>query len=451
MGVLVGACNGAEPLSSTSDQAPRFELRTGEKFFRVNNQPIFVLGRNPVGMNPKEYADHFQHAAAAGERLVRIHFTFIPPGETPGEIDAGMLQTWNAILDAAERNGLAVLPVLGVWADWNDGSKKESWHTWDKNAFNSTRGGPAHQPRELFEDTPCRRLWLRRLERFVRLWSNRRAIVGWEIFSELDLVTGASEAPAVEFVERAAATIRSADPRKRPITASLSGVDEWPKLLSNPALDFIEIHPYADGSFGGRLDELILSTIHARLTRYGKPILIGESGLNSQAPIGTLDAAPRAEFGIRHAIWAALVSGAMNGRALWWEDGYDHFEKVDICRNYETVAVTAAEFVRDVDFTGFTPLVFEASRNLRGGVIGNDQMRIGWFRDGRCEPPEWPTEPVDNQSVRMEAPDGDWQVEFTDPVTGKAIGSTHLTVHDRSLLINLPTFRASVAFRMKRN
>ena len=72
-------------------------------------------------MNPKEYADHFQHAAAAGERLVRIHFTFIPPGETPGEIDAGMLQTWNAILDAAERNGLAVLPVLGVGGFGCDG------------------------------------------------------------------------------------------------------------------------------------------------------------------------------------------------------------------------------------------------------------------------------------------------------------------------------------------
>ena len=55
---------------------------------------------------------------------MRIHFTFIPPNEKAGEIDPGMLQSWDAILDAAEQHGLAVLPVLGVWADWNDGSNK---------------------------------------------------------------------------------------------------------------------------------------------------------------------------------------------------------------------------------------------------------------------------------------------------------------------------------------
>jgi hypothetical protein len=46
---------------------------------------------------------------------------------------------------------------------------------------------------------------LKRLETFVRRWSDRRAIVGWEVFSELDLVSGATEARAVEFTEQAVA------------------------------------------------------------------------------------------------------------------------------------------------------------------------------------------------------------------------------------------------------
>ena len=66
--------------------------------------------------------------------------------------------------------------------------------------------------------------------------------------------------------------------------------------------------------------------------------------------------AARAEVGIRHAIWAAVVSGAMNGRALWWQDGYDQFEKVDLCRHYQQAAAPAALFVRGIDFTGFAPV-----------------------------------------------------------------------------------------------
>ena len=101
-----------------SGEEPRFELRPGENYFRIDGRPTFVLGRNPAGMTPQAYDDHFRHAAAAGERFMRIHFTYSPPSKKAGEVDAGMLMAWDAILDAAERHQLAVLPVLGGWVDW---------------------------------------------------------------------------------------------------------------------------------------------------------------------------------------------------------------------------------------------------------------------------------------------------------------------------------------------
>jgi len=140
-----------------------------------------------------------------------------------------MLKSWDAVLDFAEKRGLAVAPVLGVWAEWNDGSKKETWHNWDKNPFNIVHGGPAKTPPTSSSTTlPAGALWLKRLETFVRRWADRRAIVGWEIFSELDLVTGSTEERAVPFAERTAAVIRAADPWKRPVTASQGGINEWP-------------------------------------------------------------------------------------------------------------------------------------------------------------------------------------------------------------------------------
>ena len=222
---------------------------------------------------------------------MRIHFTYSPPQERPGEIDAGLLATWDRVIGLAEKQALAVLPVLGVWADWNDGSRQEPWHAWDKNPFNAARGGPARSPAELYDDSPCRKLWLQRLEKVVTRWVPHRNIVGWEIFSEADLVTGATQPRAVAFVEAAASIIRAADPLRRPVTASQAGTNEWPDLLRSDALDFIEVHPYAGGTFAGQLDELILSSVRSRLKRYGKPVLIGECGLDSAAPHGTLDVA----------------------------------------------------------------------------------------------------------------------------------------------------------------
>lgn len=433
-----------------SGEEPGFELRPGENYFRIDGRPTFVLGRNPAGMTPQAYDDHFRHAASAGERFMRIHFTYSPPSEKAGEVDAGMLMAWDAVLDAAERHHLAVLPVLGVWADWNDGSKNEAWHAWDKNAFNVARGGPAKSPHELFDDTPCRQLWLKRLETFVRHWSPRRAIVGWEIFSELDLVTGATEEQAILFTERAAAAIRAADPMKRPVTASQAGINEWPKLLKSNSLDFIQIHPYAGGAFGGRLDDLIISTVRERLREYGKPVLLGECGLDAAPPRNTLDVAARAEVGIRHAIWAAVVSGAMNGRMLWWQDGYDQFEKADLCRDYQQAAAGAAAFVRDVDYTGFGPFPCVLAGGVKGAVIGNDKTRLGWFRDVRCDPPDWPMKPLSGQTVTVDVPGDSWQVEFIDPLTGKSTGESRLAVHDRRVRIVLPEFQGSIAVRLTR-
>ena len=436
--------------SGRSTQGPRLTLRPGDRYFREAGRPAFVLGRNPAAMNVAAYDDHFRHAAAAGERLVRIHFTYIAPGEKAGEIDAGMLQAWDTVLDAAETHGLAVLPVLGVWADWNDGSNHETWHRWDHNPFNIARGGPARRPDELFDDTTCRRLWLKRLETFVLRWSHRRAVVGWEVFSELDLVTGATEPRAVQFAERVAAVVRAADPSSRPVTASQAGVNEWPMLLRSPALDFIEIHPYADGAGGGRLDELILSTVRARLARYRKPILLGECGLSSRPPRGTLEVAPRAEIGVRNAIWAALVSGAMNGRMLWWQDGYDQFEKADLCRHYHEVAAPAARFARGVDWTGFAPVPCTFADRLKGAMIGNDRALVGWFRDATCEPPDWPTRPVSGEAVTVSAADGSWQVEFFDTRTGRTTSGEPLAVHDGTGRIGLPEFQGSLALRLTR-
>jgi hypothetical protein len=446
--VFVSCSSEPEPTNQTGE-GPRFELRPGENFFRVDGNPTFVLGRNPVGTSAEAFEEHFRNIAANGERMARIHFTYMLTDENPGEISTGMLYVWDQVLDAAEKYGLAVLPVLDVWSNWNNGSGGVliEWSQWNNNPFKIS--AKAQSPNDLFNNTPCRNLWLQRLEKFVKHWSNRRAIIGWEIFSELDLVTGATEDQAVPFIERAAEVIRANDPWKRPITASLAGIDDWPKLSKSSALNFLEIHPYASGGFKGQLDSLIISTVRQRLNKYGKPVLIGENGLSASSRHGTLDIAARANTGIRNAIWASVVSGAMNGRMLWWHDGYDMFEKVDLCSQYQNLAAPAVEFVHAIDFSGFVPVSCVLSDGLIGAMIGNGKSFLGWFHDFLCVPPNWPNNKMVGQTVTVDVSGNSYQVKFFDTLTGKLIGEDRFSAQVGRINIILPEFSGSIAIRLK--
>ena len=425
-------------------------LEPGEFYFRVAGRPAFIFGRNPTGTRLEQFDELLRPAAESGETILRIHLTVGFQSQSPaGDVDEAWAAQWERVFDSAAAKGLHVLPVLGVWADWNDGSNGEPWHQWDKNRYNAARGGPAKTPAELFQDSNCQRLWLAWLESLVKRWQARANILGWEIFSELDLVSGSSETKALPFVERAAQVIRKADSRHRPVTASLSGVGEWPKLFAGSALDVIQVHPYTDSRFHRNLDDLILSSVRARLQRYGKPVFIGECGLD---PIGTRDGlanAPRAHVGIRHAIWAAAVSGAMNGRMLWWEDGYDRYQQLDLRAKYAHAARAAADFVRGVNFTGFRPVVVSCSADLKGAAIGGKETVLVWVREARCEPPDWNVRRVERQHVTLDLPGSkqNWAVEFYDPVSARPISKLPIQRGSDRATIALPPFEDAIALK----
>jgi len=241
--------------------------------------------------------------------------------------------------------------------------------------------------------------------------------------------------------------VRAADSAHRPTTISQAGVNAWPKLLGSDAVQIVQVHPYAAHPYGGNLDELILNSVRERLRTYRKPVLIGECGLDWAPPRGTLDVAPRAEVGIRHAIWASVVSGAMSGRMLWWQDGWDQFEKADVCRHYEQAAATASAFVKGMDFTDFAPVVCEAP-GLVGAMLGNDLRLIGWFRDARCVPPQWTLREVSGRELTLSGHTGTWKVEFVDTASGKLISTRTLKAKKNQLKIPLPTFEGAIALRL---
>jgi hypothetical protein len=111
-----------------------------------------------------------------------------------------------------------------------------------------------------------------------------------------------------------------------------------------PEIDFAQIHAYQIGTLG------VLTSIHEmfpalveRLRGFGKPVLLGETGVDFQGPAETLVVDPAGD-GFHDMLWAGIFSESFGtGMSWWWdnvvdpEDWYFHFGPV-------------AEFVADVAF-----------------------------------------------------------------------------------------------------
>jgi len=434
--------------ASTPTPLPVLTLEPGQFYFSIDGIPSLVFSRNVAGYQQAHYATFLDWAKEGGTRIVRIQLDSLGMGYTSkGEMDPNWALQWGMVFDLAEQDGIYILPVFSGWFDWNAG---QGYSTWNTNQLNAGNGGPVKDPAELFQKgSPTQQLWLKWMKAVVQHWQGRRNIAGWEIFSEVNLASGAEEVAGIDFVNQAAAIIREVDAHKRPVTASIADTGTWPNFYRAADLDFINIHPYPPSA---QLDRAILSGVRKSLAAYQRPVLIGESGLSAESPAKY---PPNAEVGVRHAIWAGVVSGAMNGRGLYWEDSFAIYFAADgmpWLTKYKKMELPAALFASGVDFSGFKPLVAISSPGVWGGAIGNEKTILGWYRDAGSEPPDWPLkDSISGETVLLEVPGAiaDWQIDFYDTKSGTdVIGSDTFSVQGGKVTITLPDFTDDIAFKM---
>ena len=447
---------------------PALSLQPGDFYFSVDGTQGMVFSRNPTGRTQEDFNLALDWARQGGSKLLRIHLTAgwegNPWSTTTGTVNETWAKNWDHFFDQAEADGIWIMPVFGVWFDWNNGTPDFAGSYWHSNPFNQANGGPFKEPGELFQpDSPAQKAWMIWVRTLVERWQGRKNIAAWEIFSEINIASGepgktdakgaVAEPMAEEFTNKVAAMIRTADTNHRPVTLSLAVAapftDEWAKFYENNTLDFIEIHPYS-----AQLDRELVSDVHETLSRYNKPVMIGESGLWEKSAI-----APNAWNGVKHAIWAGMVSGAMNARALWGNDGYSFFESdralaLQFMELYKTAELPAVNFAKGVDFAGFKPLMvsYSPGPKIWGAAVGSDKMVLGWFRDAACEPLEWNLQTViSKQTVTLTVPGtaANWRVDFYDTKTGTIIiGSTSVTRQGGTISVPLPDFQDDIVFKI---
>jgi hypothetical protein len=431
---------------------PRLSLVPGEFYFRLNNQPSFIFSRNLGASLESSYEPFLDWTEEGGSLIVRVALNTLGTGFTvSGGINDVWAREWERIFDRAAVRGIYVIPILTGWAEWDPNL---DFGSWDTNPLNTANGGPTEDPLDIFRaGSETQNLWLAFLEALVTRWQGRQNILAWEIFSEVNCYI-AAEAGGIDFINTAASRIRTVDPG-RLITASRCESGTWPDFYAQADIDFVQVHPYPAT---GQLDRNILYLVRQVLTTYHHPVMIGESGLHYARPDfeeGKITVAENAERGVRHAIWAGIVSGAMNGRALWWEDSFGiYFPELGMpwLEQYSTMELPAVHFTQNVDFTGFTPLTSTSSPAVWGAAVGNESMVLGWFRDTASEPPDWNLQLIPaGQTVTLTIPGtaANWQVDFYNTTDGTTIvSSTSITRQGSNVIVTLPEFQDDIAFKM---
>jgi hypothetical protein len=411
------------------------------------------MTRNVTGTSVADINALLDQAKDAGSTIIRLHLAHgLGSGvASAGQVDQTWAAEWDAVFDHARAIGLYVLPVFGVWTDFNDGTPDRGFASWSMNPWNAVNGGPAASPAELLQSgSTVRQGWLDWVSALVARWAARPNIAGWEVFSELDLVTGAIEETAAALATDAAAIVRAADGRGRPVMTSLSALADWPAVLGSAAVDIVQVHPYDE-----QLDTALIAAVAAKLTAYGKPVLIGESGLAAAAPTGnTATTAPNARVAIKHAIWAGMVSGAMNARALWWEDGYAIYQPPGLAfvNSYALAEAPAARFAKTVELGGVRPLPTRPSDGVVGAAIGTAFGVVGWFRTTACTSPgfDCTTERSGaTVTVTVLGTATTWLPVFYDPAGGTALSSGgRLTRTGAQVVVPLPKLSDDIAFTL---
>jgi hypothetical protein len=97
-------------------------------------------------------------------------------------------------------------------------------------------------------------------------------------------------------------------------------------------------------------------------------------------------------------------------------------------------------------------LTSTSSSGVWGAAVGNEKMVLGWYRDAKCEPPNWDLRPVlSKQTVTLTVAGSaaNWQIDFYNTKTGTDIvSSTRGTRKDNKVTLTLPDFTDDIAFKM---
>jgi hypothetical protein len=183
---------------------------------------------------------------------------------------------------------------------------------WPQNPYNVANGGPCVNQNAFFTNATARAMYQKRLRYLVGRYGYSTRLLNWEFFNEINNVYAhLVRADVAAWHAEMGAWLRAHDPWRHPVTTS---TDDHADLWNAPQMDFTAFHSYGLSAPAGGL----ASRAQSYASRYNKPVLIEEFGMNWQGWNAADDPGLR---GLRQALWSGMLGGsAGTAMSWWWED-----------------------------------------------------------------------------------------------------------------------------------
>jgi Cellulase (glycosyl hydrolase family 5) len=320
----VGA--GASPIAGVARVSA-----SGTDFVNGDGTPLALIGANicwPGSRGTYDYDDWLPALATNHGNYARI---WMAPWEFGIETAPGTLvnyrldRAWklDRIFKQAESLGIRLMLCLdyhGMFATQPD----PTWgggDNWKVNPYNAANGGPCANPNAFFTNTIARATYQKRLRHLVARYAASPALFSWEFLNEIDNVYYTLQ-PADVAAWHAAngAWLKAQDPWRHLVTTSTTGGSDRPELWKLPEIDFVQYHSYNEPSPA----EKIASVTRALQGEYGKPVVIGEFGVDFRGWMRSADPFLR---GFRQGLWGGVLGGSTGTSMSWWWENL-HSEKV---------------------------------------------------------------------------------------------------------------------------
>jgi len=334
--------------SSTNPGFVRVSPTDKRYFIRDDGKPFFPIGHD-VAWDLKWALQAFPKMAAHGENgtyCIMIPWeTCIEWGEL-GRYDLERAAKVDALIELAAANGI----YLKLSFDVHDALRRNA--SWETNPYSSLRGGPCNGPNDFYTDPKARELYKRRLRYMLARWGYCPNVMAWETVAEID---GATELPdgtagwgyptkptgsvvtqmLVKWLREMHSYMRAEDPYGRLLTVCFGGDVSDQTIWQMPEVQYVQLHHYDSLDPG--------STIPVwcrRLTHFGKPFLITESGwwADWTKPINDPQGLSQHD-----GIWASALGGASGSSYSWW------WEQIDALNLYPHY-LALRRFVNDVNW-----------------------------------------------------------------------------------------------------
>jgi hypothetical protein len=350
------------------------------RFITSNGRRYFPVGQNVAWWTNNAYLPTaFYKMGAAHENWSRVWMCQFydslnlewPRVGSLGQYSLSVAQKWDAIVVAADQNGIHFQMVLQHHGQYSSTTGSNVNPNWEQNPYNIANGGFLTNAADFFTNPTAIALTKAKYRYIIARWGYSPGIMAWELFNEVQYTDAAyaNEWTNIEaWVNEMAAFIRSQDPYHHLITISSD--------LTKPIwdeTDYYQHHNYPSDLITGIRDAEDVSP-----TQTVAPDFSGECGMNFTPHVG-----------VSPPVWAGLMA-AQSGDAMPW-----YWDTIDPDNDYYLIGA-AADFVAASGLADEDALT-KSLPQVTGGALGPLSFSPGGG---------WATATQDTFTVGDAAPDG---------------------------------------------